>query len=232
MPSLISSVHRFDASSMPENVLNILRANPARANIILPHAEKVLGIQGFTPKIASDGQLWLVYSNPGASVKFILSCTEGPMGKYPVYIIPTVPTSKLTPELLKDSMEAFCDALLSDPDFSKRRVFSIFSVDLVAEAFAGVWERRTNIKRIEEPYYDAIFSTCSKDTLAPAAPSPADVVTERLAVEQDAQKIAILCEEFAATSVCLLPPLKRVLMNIRSLHSFSAQTTPIKRLNS
>jgi hypothetical protein len=102
------------------------------------------------------------------------------MEKYHIFIFPAVPVSKLTPELLKDSVKAFCDALLNEPGLSKRRMFSVFSVDLVAEAFADTWERRTNIKRIEEPYYVVIFSD---DTLAPAVPPQVDGVIELRGVE-------------------------------------------------
>ncbi|KAJ8583668.1 hypothetical protein M405DRAFT_499599 [Rhizopogon salebrosus TDB-379] len=65
---------------------------------------------------------------------------RGPDGKYPIFIFPASPVSKLTPELLKDSVKAFCDALLNEPGLSKRRMFSVFSVDLVAEAFADACE--------------------------------------------------------------------------------------------
>jgi hypothetical protein len=208
MPALISSesVQRFDhAIDIPADVLSILRANAPRANVILPHAEKLLGIQAFKPRIVSKDQLWLVYTKPGtSSIKFVLSCTEGPLGKYPIFIVPTVPISELTPELLGDSMEAFCHALLRKSGFKKNRVFSIFSVDLVAEAFAKAWERLAEINREEELYYDAIFTLCSRDTFI-AAPAPDDVVM-RPAAGRDAQKVAVLCKEFAATSVCLLLP--------------------------
>jgi hypothetical protein len=222
MPGLISSIRRFDrtSGSIPKDVSDILHAYAARANVILPHAEKVFGIQEFFPAITPDSeQFWLVCSKPGTSaIKFVLSCTEGPMGKYPIFIVPTVPIPELTPELLDDSMKAFCDALLSGPGFRTQRVYSVFSVDKVARAFAGAWEGITGIKLIEEPYYyDAIFTMCTPDTLVIAAPPPPsdDLVIEmRLAVEQDAPKIALLCEDFAATSVCLLlPTLKEAFMD-------------------
>lgn len=204
MPGLILSVQCFDrATGIPDDAWNILRAYGARANVILPHAEKVFGMQQFTPGVVSNEQLWLVYTEPGtSSIKFVLSCTEGPMGKYPVFIVPTVPISELTTELVEDSMRAYCATLLDRPGFKKERVFSIFSVDRVAESFARIWKTLTGIDSIEEPYYDALLTTCFKVT--PATFSSEDAAIERLATKQDAQKIARLCYEFAATSVCLL----------------------------
>lgn len=137
------------------------------------------------------------------------------MGKYPVFIVPTLPIHELTPELLEDSMEEFC-ALLKE-SVGVRRVFSVFSVASVTRAFAAAWTRFTGITCIEEPYYDATFRVCSKDTFVPASlplPRDGDVLEMRLAVEGDAHKIAESNEEFAATSVCLLlPSLKQAFMN-------------------
>ncbi|KAG0707499.1 hypothetical protein DFH29DRAFT_628059 [Suillus ampliporus] len=206
MPGLISSVQRFDRSTgIPEDVWTVLRTNAARANIILPHAEKVFGRQKFIPGIDATEQLWLVYSKPATSeIQFILSCTEGPLDKYPLFIVPTDPIAELTPELLESPMKALCNALLHEPDFRKQRVFSVFSVQPVTEAFVLAWEKLAEIDHIEDPYYHAIFTMCTKDTLVSqqrAAPPSEDVVLEpRFAVEQDAEKIAVLCHEFAATS--------------------------------
>ncbi|KAG0707459.1 hypothetical protein DFH29DRAFT_844488 [Suillus ampliporus] len=216
MPGLNSSVQRYDSSTgIPKDVWTTFRANSARANVILPHAEKVFGLQTFTPRIDPTGQLWLVYSKPGTSeIKFILSCTKGPLDKYPLFIVPTDPIAELTPELLKSPMEVLCNMLLNEPGFRKQRVFSVFSVKPVTEAFVLAWETLAKIRRHEEPYYDALFTMCTKDTLVSqqrAAPPSQDVVlAPRFAVEQDVEKMAVLCHRFAATSVCLF------------LHSFSA----------
>lgn len=206
MPGLLSSIQRWDMSTgIPKDVWTVMHTNAPRANLVLPHAEKVFGHQKFTPKIVATDQLWLAYSKPGTSeIQLILASTEGSLGKYPLYIVPTVPIAELTPELLKDSMEALCSALLSEPGFKRARVFSVFSVDKVTEAFAQTWEELTGIKRVEEPYYDAIFSVCTASTLVrqqrAARPSENVVLEPRLAVEQDAEQIAKQCEDFAATS--------------------------------
>ncbi|KAG0694857.1 hypothetical protein DFH29DRAFT_299485 [Suillus ampliporus] len=206
MPGLISSVQRYDLSTgIPEDVWTTLRANAARANAIIPHAEKVFGLQAFTPGIDPTEQLWLVYSKPGTSeIKFILSCTKGPLGKYPLFIVPTDPIAELTPELLKSPMEVLCNMLLNESGFRKQSVFSVFSVEPVTEAFVLAWEKLAKIHHHEEPYCHTIFTMCTKDTLVSqqrAAPPSEDAVLEpRLAVEQDVEKIAALCHEFAATS--------------------------------
>lgn len=200
MPGLISSVQRFDRTNISEDVWDALqdRDNVARANVILPHAEKVSRHQEFLP---GSEQLWLVYSEPATSnIRFILSCTEGPLGKYPLFIVPIAPT-KLTPELLQGPMTAFCEALLNEADFRRQRVFSVFSIEPVAKAFASAWEKITGIKCMDEPYYDALFATCTPETLVRNSPQSDDEDIElRLAVPQDADKISALCQEFANTS--------------------------------
>ncbi|KAG2117242.1 uncharacterized protein F5147DRAFT_305096 [Suillus discolor] len=202
MPGLNSSVRRFDRTNIPGDVWGVLRDrdNAARANLILPHAEKVSGHQEFLP---GSEQLWLVYSEPATSdIRFILSCTEGPLGKYPIFIIPVAPI-QLAPELLQGPMEAFCEALLNEVDFRRQRVFSVFSVEPVSIAFASAWEKIAEIKCINKPYYDAFFSACTPGTfkLVRDGPQPVDDDIElRLAVPQDAGKISDLCKEFSETS--------------------------------
>ncbi|KAG1776812.1 hypothetical protein EV702DRAFT_946791, partial [Suillus placidus] len=168
------------------------------ANVILPHAEKVSSHQEFLP---GSEQLWLVYSEPTTSnIRFILSCTEGPLGKYPLFIVPITPF-KLTPELLQGPMEAFCEALLNEVDFRRQRVFSVFAVEPVAKAFASAWEKIAEIKCMNEPYYKAFFSMCTPETLVRNGPQSTDDDIElRLAVPQDADKISKLCQEFSNTS--------------------------------
>ncbi|KAG1754891.1 uncharacterized protein EDB91DRAFT_258335 [Suillus paluster] len=205
MPGLNSTVQRFDRSTgIPKDVWTVLHADPARANIILPHAEKVFERQKFIPGITATEQVWLVNSKLGTSeIKFILSCTTGPQDKYPIFIVPTDSIADLTPALLQSSIEALCNTLLNEPNF-RTRVFSVFSVEPVAEAFARTWKILTGIDREVVPYYHALFMMCTKDTLVRqhrAAPPSEDVVLEpRSAVEQDAEQIAVLCHEFAATS--------------------------------
>ncbi|KAG2363649.1 hypothetical protein BDR07DRAFT_1450589 [Suillus spraguei] len=134
-------------------------------------------------------ELWLVYSEPTTfNIRFILSCTEGPLGKYPVFIVPA-------------PWRHSADALLNEVDFRKQRVFSVFSVEPVAEAFASAWEKIAEIKRMAEPYYDAFLSVCTPETLVRNGPQPEDEDIElRLAVPQDTDKISQLCQEFANTS--------------------------------
>ncbi|KAG2069146.1 hypothetical protein BDR04DRAFT_719764 [Suillus decipiens] len=200
MPSLIPSVRCFDRTNIPEEVWGALRDrdNVARANVILPHAEKVSSHREF---LLDSEQLWLVYSEPTTSnIRFILSCTEGPLGKYPVFIVPVAPIT-FTPEFFQGPMEAFCEALLNKVDFRKQRVFSVFSVEPVAEAFASAWEKIAGIRCMAEPYYDAFLSVCTSETLVRNGPQPEDEDVElRLAVPQDADKISKLCQEFSNTS--------------------------------
>ncbi|KAG1761117.1 hypothetical protein EDD22DRAFT_780257 [Suillus occidentalis] len=201
MPGLISAVRRFNRANISEDVWDALRDrdNVARANVILPHAEKVSSHQELLP---GSEQLWLVYSEPATSdIRYILSCTEGPLGKYPLFIVPIAPI-ELTPELLQGPMEAFCEALLNEADFERQRVFSVFSVEPVSQAFASAWEKITEIKRIDAPYYDALFSICTPETLVRNGPQSRDEEIElRLAVPAGCLiRFLQLCQEFANTS--------------------------------
>ncbi|KAG2059720.1 hypothetical protein BDR06DRAFT_927753 [Suillus hirtellus] len=200
MPGLNSSVRCFNRTNIPEDVWGALRDrdNAARANLILPHAEKVSSHQEFLP---GSEQLLLVYSEPATSdIRFILSCTEGPLGKYPIFIIPVGPV-QLASELLQGPMEAFCEALLNEADVRRQRVFSVFSVEPVSRAFASAWEKIAEIKCIDKPYYDAFFSACTPGTFVRDGPQPVDEVIElRPAVPQDVEKIRDLCQEFSETS--------------------------------
>ncbi|KAG2143005.1 hypothetical protein DEU56DRAFT_733420 [Suillus clintonianus] len=202
MPGLNSPVRYFDRTNIPKDVWDVLRAHAARANVILPHAEKVSSHPEFLP---DSEQLWMVYSEPGTSkIRFILSCTEGPLGTYPIFIVPTAPIVELIPELLQSPMEALCYALLNEANVRRQRVFSVFSVQPVAEAFASAWGKIAEIDCIKQPYYDAIFTMCTQCTLETSvlavAPSEEEVIELRLAVPQDVDKISSLCQEFANTS--------------------------------
>ena len=99
MPSATS--HRFigvfsRAGDLPELVWQVLRSNARDANVILPPALKILAAEkspGF-----NQNNVWITYTspNPPFPIEFILSCTEGYMGSYPIFIMTTLPFDQLT----------------------------------------------------------------------------------------------------------------------------------------
>jgi hypothetical protein len=200
----------LSASSLPDVVWTILRSHAAAANTILPHALKVLQVEEQSQPLGS--QLWLVCFSP--RIEFILSCTEGLLGTYPIFIFTPIPFNELGGKDLHASMSSLCHALLAA--VGRQRVFSVFAVRPVTEAFVRQWSSLANIAPVAQPYYDAIFTFCTKKRLmqskrvtagqlvtTPKSSRTSRPVTVdlRRASPKDIDRVAVLCREFAATSV-------------------------------
>jgi len=199
------------ASKLPEAVWTVFRSHAAAANTILPHALKVL--QAEEQSQPAGSQLWLVYFSP--HIEFIISCTEGPLGTYPIFIFTPIPFNKLAGTDLDPPMSSLCRALLAA--VGRQRVFSVFAVRPVTEAFVRQWSLLANITPVVQPYYDAIFTFCTKKSLMhskriaasqheihKSARSSRDITAEyRLASAKDIDQVAALCKDFAATSVSI-----------------------------
>lgn len=195
--SVYTSVH-----SIPPLVWNTLKKHERPANVILPHA---LWSRRQNPHEQS-GQLWLTCESfyPSTSqsrLDFILSCTEWPMGKYPIFIVPTVPTFSMTPAFLSArvaKLVAELHALVPT-----ERVYSIFAPAPLAKAFAQAWATLADVELEDHPYYAARFSHCTIKTLIdrPSSAPPDCVYNLRLAREEDILQVAALCKGFASKSV-------------------------------
>ena len=127
------------------------------------------------------------------------------MGKYPIFIFSTGDTSKLDDTYLPVRIIKLVRELAQRlPDESaRRRVYSVFAANPVASAFAFYWKEATGIASIEEPYYDAKFSYCNKESLAGPVPlqDHTYTATPRLGVMSDVYNVSRLCHGFAADSV-------------------------------
>ncbi|OAX39698.1 hypothetical protein K503DRAFT_781940 [Rhizopogon vinicolor AM-OR11-026] len=208
MPALADHLVRqyLSASSLPEAVWTILYSNEAAANIILPHAVKVLQAEEQSQPVGS--QLWLVSFSP--HIEFILSCTDGPLGTYPIFIFTPIPFNELVGKDLDTPMSSLCHALLAT--VGRQRVFSVFAVQPITEAFVRQWSSLANTTPVAQPYYDAIFTFCTKQMLMHCKrvvanqhatlhkTSPDVAVDLRRASPKDIDRVAILCRDFAATS--------------------------------
>ncbi|KAJ2931526.1 hypothetical protein H1R20_g5568, partial [Candolleomyces eurysporus] len=185
----------------PQKALAVLDANAAKANIILPiflkrRDEEQRGI-------VSNEYLWLVcYDSPARTeVEYIVSCTMGMMGRYPIFIFTTKAREDLKDDEVDYAMQAICEAL--DTCIQWKRVYSVFAVDRVAEKFSATWSQRTNIEAYSAPYYDSTFSFLSKRNLV--LPRQKTLLTDIqydlcLATQEDIPAIGKLCEMFAAES--------------------------------
>ena len=193
---------------IPKGDIAVMRKD-MRSNIVLPYIDKVLAMERQGVRIVgSDSQFWIgCYttggrnSHPhGATLDFFLSCTDGPIGKYPIFIHTPAKINDLERQWVFTRMRHLVDALLGL--VSTRRVFSVFAMDPVAEAFVTLFSNATSIPRVRDPYYAALFSYCTRKTLTVQEHHPdAHRISIRRAILDDVSSAAQLCFGFAAESV-------------------------------
>ena len=189
---------------IPSDVCAVLARDP-RSNIILSKIESYRTSEGRGHELRSD-EFWIVCSTGRRGenvVDFVLSCTYGITGKYPVFIYSPKPESELTRTFIDPRVDMMVAKLLST--VSTRRVYSVFAIDAVAKSFAEAWKAYTGIMAIKEPYYAAKFSFCTPARLA-QTPKPDGGVRMRLALPGDAAQVASLCRGFSEESVRFKPP--------------------------
>ncbi|KAI0961909.1 hypothetical protein AcW1_000869 [Taiwanofungus camphoratus] len=193
------------ANDLPGGVWDTFRAHPRESNIMFPHAEKARR----TNKADEDGpvhDIWVVCTtsrSSGASplVDFVLSCTEGPIASYPVFIFTPISRNQLRPDYIWPRLRSVAHALRGH--VSPERVFSVFSLDIITRTFATIWTEETDIYLDSDPeYYEAKFTYCTKQTLKARLPTVFHDLTYqlRLAVDTDIPEAASLCHGFAAAS--------------------------------
>jgi hypothetical protein len=215
MPTFVSSPHfaqvYHTASSIPSDVWQALAGDPVNSNILYPHLIKSRDKEAHG--VVSPGDVWVAvwsYTNSyqSPSLDLLLSCTQGPIGTYPVFIYTTQPREILTEAFLAPRMIVLTDALLHAVDF--RRVFSVFAVEPVTRAFVNQWTQAagvsvapTNTKAgVTCEYYAALLTYCDRRTFRNKKMSlhPMFHFDLRLATESDIPAIAALCHGFAAES--------------------------------
>lgn len=200
-----------NASDLPPEFWDALMKNEAAANIILPFAKKASD----SPREAGNDQLWIIlYDNTGNDVEFVLSCTTGLLGAYPIFIYTPKSSAQLARDEddgknIADSLSQLVLCLLRE--VSPQRVFSVFSIAYVAEKFAKIFKENTHqehgIQPRKDPYYDATFTFCTRETLnkSPAffsLPESEDIlIALRPADISHLNGIKALCKGFADTSV-------------------------------
>ncbi|KAL1729491.1 acyl-CoA N-acyltransferase [Schizophyllum commune] len=189
-------------SDIPDSVWRVLDANAAPSNIIYAGALKTLR-QEQKGRPASPGQAWVVSTvatRNGSVVDFILSCSEGMMGPYPVFIYSTHASSSLTRDYLYQRLSPMAQTLLRA--VPPHRVYSVFAPDLIARTFIEVWQRLTGIAPERELYYHAAFSRLSRRVFKDRTPTTIHgmQITLRPAVPADEHRVAELCKGFASTS--------------------------------
>lgn len=202
MPALVYKhvVRDYDhASKLPSTVWDAFRTREREANIMYPHALK-------SCLYDDNQQFWITCSTHIASgddrqtLDLVLSCTEGAMGSYPLFIFANTSSRHLTPEWLRSRLEALIQRLLAKVDAS--RVFSVFAPEAITREFAQMWTYRTDIGFYNEPYYAAKLTYCTPTTITRRRMTlfPDLGYVPRLGEEKDLHVVAELCRGFAATS--------------------------------
>jgi hypothetical protein len=196
------------ASAISDNVWEALKAKPRDSNIILPHALKSLAEEK-SGELPASNQVWIACSshNP-RTVDLVLSCTEGPMGSYPIFIFSTRPFANLTKEYLLPRVAALVSAVHNA--IPVNRVFSVFAPEPITQLFVSLWTEVTGIRSYaNEPYYAAKLSYCTKRSIVNRQTTihPDLVYDLRPADDDDIMDVAELCHDFAANSVSYLHPI-------------------------
>jgi hypothetical protein len=155
-----------------------------------------------TPESSS---FWLAlwsHQGPGRqpSLDLVLSCLDWTLGDYPIFLwTPNAPemidNTWLVPRITK-----LAQNLLSC--VPPERVFSVFGMSSLVNAFAGVWANSTGFQVEEEPFYAAYLSYCTAATFVESKSQLSPGHEMRPAIMGDLGSIAQLCKEFADDSVC------------------------------
>ncbi|RDB28653.1 hypothetical protein Hypma_015809 [Hypsizygus marmoreus] len=196
-----ASVYR-SAKSLPHVVWSTFESDPRNSNVMYAHAFKAA--QEIMHTSVADGHLWIVCSTEGdlqTPVDLVLSCTQGPLGTYPIFIFCAHPLSKLTDQFLVPRMHLLVKTLHGC--VKTERVYSVFAVDVVTRIFAEHWYHLTGVQHYREPYYAAKITFCTTRTLKVRRQFTVlpDISYDlRLAVTDDIPDVSKLCYGFAAAS--------------------------------
>lgn len=196
MPSASSLVEvTFKASGLSPAARKALESVPIDASVILPTFYKCLELDkvGRSPL----DHIWIaIYSRPG-TVALVLSCTDGYMGAYPVFIVNTNP--------IDDNELASCIHLLAltlQRHVPIERVYSVFAPIKITQLFSRMWTHLTGVQAEEQPYYDSKISCLRRGSLQqPVIPSESSTFEVGLATPADVLPIAKSCHSFAMDSV-------------------------------
>ncbi|KAJ6631425.1 hypothetical protein B0H10DRAFT_2159751 [Mycena sp. CBHHK59/15] len=186
------------ASSLPVEVWDALKSNHQNSNVILPIALKSLAREK-NMETAGRDQCWIAVRSYD-TIDFVVSCTNGDIGAYPIFIFTTHPIHSLTSEFLLPRLIRLAEALRAVVPIN--RVYSVFAPDAVARMFVEIWCSLTGVQGYQEPYYAAKLTYCNKRSFVNRQMTtfPGLVYELRPAVESDLKSVASLCHQFAAES--------------------------------
>ncbi|KIK30220.1 hypothetical protein PISMIDRAFT_37747, partial [Pisolithus microcarpus 441] len=197
-------------------VIAAFESNEGAANIMYPFILKA-------KDLPRDGaQLWIAYFEDDEQVPFVLSCTKGVLGNYPVFIFTTKPPTERKPCHITQPLELLAHTLRAS--VAPERVFAVFSCEAITREFARIWADLTHIA-IGSEYYKATFSYCTAATFTLSSglrplPEGRDLtIWLGPANESHTAKVAELCQKFAATSEPYVLTRERALLEAETLIS-------------
>ncbi|KAF4563103.1 hypothetical protein EYR40_007177 [Pleurotus pulmonarius] len=165
----IATTHPFTttysrASDIPTHIWDSLKSNEWHTNTVLPHLIKRRAEEQEQHAVR-HGEFWITCCTPGSpsSVDLVLSCTDGPVKKYPIFIASIHPYARLTPDFLDERIYILAEALAKV--VSPSRVYSVYAAEPISLQFMHAWAERTGIQPEPTPYYASKVSHCTKDTL-------------------------------------------------------------------
>ncbi|KJA28744.1 hypothetical protein HYPSUDRAFT_128581 [Hypholoma sublateritium FD-334 SS-4] len=207
---MASSPFRVFVSSNSTEVLRragpTLEADSVKANVILPILQKW---DRRSPGADINDHKWFIIyteSQGQKNILYIASCTNGSMGRYPLFICTTLPYSWLSNELYQghivSAMKLLVTTLLRH--VAPSRVYSTFGQEIVIGIFSRLWTEETGIRALEEPYYHAKISHSTAATVHACDVQYLELPNEeteiRLARREDCPAIADLTYGFAGES--------------------------------
>jgi|ERR1700722_14163195 len=192
------------AISIPTDVWTCFESSSKNANVMYPHALERLADE-YDGRLPTGDEFWMVYwsNQPEPTIDFVLSCTNGPLGTYPIFIFTPHSHARLHDDFLRPRITRLVRTL--DQQVPHRRVYSVFAAEPVAKTFAKLWTAQTGISTEKVPYYAALITYCTRMTLLDREMSihPDQTYEIRPAVEADIPAAAELCYGFASESVRL-----------------------------
>lgn len=207
MPSVGSdfSIDIFTrASDLPQSVWLTFQTHPCDSNVMYPHTE---ALRAKEMAGGSGDNVWITCtsSQPHSppTLDFVLSCTDGYQGGYPVFLFTTLPYDSLShpTDYTRRRVNALVRAL--QRAVPTERVFSVFAPEPLTRLFATLWTAATGVQLDADPeYYAAKFPYCTSETFRPRRSSlfPDITFDLRPARPDDLKQVAELCYGFAKES--------------------------------
>ncbi|KAH7925279.1 hypothetical protein BV22DRAFT_1034175 [Leucogyrophana mollusca] len=133
----------YSPSAIPLQVWETSRQHAGTADTILPHVVKAFNLERSGEAFAAARQVWITYASPYHPVEFVLSCTEGPLGAYPIFVFTPIAFTELDEDYLDRSFHLLARA--QHDVVGMARVFSVFLIWPVTAVFSRIWSELTGV---------------------------------------------------------------------------------------